>query len=236
MPRTVLIVDDERDTNDILARMVQARGFEPIQLFEGVHVLAAVRKQAPDLVLLDLMMPDLDGFAVCEQMKRNRETNLIPIVLDAARAGSEVPVFGSDWQTVDGTCVRDYIDVRDLAAAHVDALEHVAREVGGPTEFNIGTAVGAALVSRWWIGLVVGVAALVSSRVAGGRVLLTAGAPLALALGKLFDTPKLGWLAVGLLGADVVAAWLRARTAPHSVVAGELLDDRVGEGNDLAEQ
>ncbi len=102
--------------------------------------------------------------------------------------------------------------------------------------FAIGTAVGAALVSRWWIGLVVGVAALVSSRVAGGRVLLTAGAPLALALGKLFDTPELGWLAVGLLGADVVAAWLRARTASHSVVAGELLDDRVGEGNDLAEQ
>ena len=67
-------------------------------------------------------------------------------------------------------------------------------------------------------------------------ILLTAGAPLALALGKLFDTPELGWLAIGLLGADVVAAWLRARSAAHPVVAGELLDDVVGERDDLAEQ
>jgi arabinofuranan 3-O-arabinosyltransferase len=100
----------------------------------------------------------------------------------------------------------------------------------------IGTAVGAALVSRWWIGLIVGAATLVASRVAGGRIVLTAGAPLALALGKLVDTPELGWLAIGLLGADVVAEWLRARRASHPVVAGELLDDRVGEGNDLPEQ
>ncbi len=100
----------------------------------------------------------------------------------------------------------------------------------------IGTAVGAALVSRWWIGLIVGVATLVAARLAGGRILLTAGAPLALALGKLFDTPELGWLAIGLLGADVLTAWLRARGAAHPVVAGELLDDVVGQGNDLPEQ
>src|SRR4051794_24188664 len=84
MPRTVLIVDDEHDTNEILARMVQARGFEPIQLFEGAQVLASVREHTPDLVLLDLMMPDMDGFAICEQLKRNRETNLIPIVMVTA--------------------------------------------------------------------------------------------------------------------------------------------------------
>jgi arabinofuranan 3-O-arabinosyltransferase len=100
----------------------------------------------------------------------------------------------------------------------------------------IGTAVGAALVSRWWIGVAVGVATLVAARWAGGRILLTAGAPLALALGRLFDTPELGWLAIGLLGADVVMMWLRARSAAHPVVAGELLDDVVGEGSDLAEQ
>ena len=84
MPRTVLIVDDERDTNDLLAGLVQARGFEPIQIFSGGPVLEAVRRQAPDLVLLDVMMPDVDGFSVCEQLKRNRETNLIPILMVTA--------------------------------------------------------------------------------------------------------------------------------------------------------
>ena len=85
MPRTVLIVDDERDTNDLLADLVQARGgSRPIQVFSGGPVLELVREEAPDLILLDLMMPDLDGFAVCEQLKKTRETNLIPVLMVTA--------------------------------------------------------------------------------------------------------------------------------------------------------
>jgi DNA-binding response OmpR family regulator len=84
MARTVLIVDDEHETNDLLASLVQARGFEPIQLFEGQGVLEEVRRHAPDLVLLDLMMPDLDGFEICAQLKRDRETNLIPVLMVTA--------------------------------------------------------------------------------------------------------------------------------------------------------
>jgi len=84
MPRTVLIVDDERDTNDILAHLVQARDFEPIQLTLGSQVVAAVREHAPSLILLDLMLPDIDGFVVCDQLKRDRETNLIPIIMVTA--------------------------------------------------------------------------------------------------------------------------------------------------------
>jgi DNA-binding response OmpR family regulator len=84
MPRTVLIVDDERDTNDILASLIQARNFEPIQLFSGAGVADVVRERQPSLILLDLMLPDVDGFAICDQLKRNRETNLIPILMVTA--------------------------------------------------------------------------------------------------------------------------------------------------------
>ncbi len=84
MPRTVLIVDDERDTNDLLADLVQARGFAPVQVYSGGPVLEMVKSNPPDLVLLDLMMPDVDGFTVCEQLKRTRETNLIPILMVTA--------------------------------------------------------------------------------------------------------------------------------------------------------
>ena len=80
MPRSVLIVDDERDTNDLMASLVQARGFQPIQYFDGGDVVAAVRREQPALVLLDLMLPNMHGFEVCERLKFNRETNLIPIV------------------------------------------------------------------------------------------------------------------------------------------------------------
>src|ERR1700720_426424 len=84
MPRTVLVVDDERDTNDILASLVQPRGFEPIQVFSGVQALAAVSEHQPDLILLDLMLPDIDGFELCDKLKRDRSTNLIPIVMVTA--------------------------------------------------------------------------------------------------------------------------------------------------------
>ena len=84
MPRTVLIVDDERDTNEILASLVRARGFEPVQLFSGSAVAEAVRSHTPDVILLDLMLPDIDGFTVCERLKRDRETNLIPIIMVTA--------------------------------------------------------------------------------------------------------------------------------------------------------
>ncbi len=75
MPRTVLVVDDERDTNDILASLVQAQGFEPIQVFSGEQTLAVIAERQPDLILLDVMLPDMDGFELCDRLKRSRETN-----------------------------------------------------------------------------------------------------------------------------------------------------------------
>lgn len=94
MPRTVLIVDDERDTNDILASLVRARGFEPIQLFSGAQVEPAVAEHKPALILLDLMLPDVDGFAICDKLKRDRATNLIPIVMVTALQDADHQVAG----------------------------------------------------------------------------------------------------------------------------------------------
>jgi hypothetical protein len=75
----------------------------------------------------------------------------------------------------------------------------------------VGAAIGTAVFSRPWIGIVVGVAALVAATVARGRILLTAGAPLALAFARITRFDDLAWLAVGLLAADLVTWWLRER-------------------------
>jgi UDP-glucose 4-epimerase len=56
------------------------------------------------------------------------ETHLIPLVLAAARDGKSVSLFGDDYDTTDGTCVRDYVHVLDIAEAHVLALEYLLRE------------------------------------------------------------------------------------------------------------
>jgi UDP-glucose-4-epimerase GalE len=69
------------------------------------------------------------------------ETHIIPLAIRAARAGKALDVFGTDWPTPDGTCVRDYVHVEDLAAAHVAAVDRLrAGHAGGA--LNLGTGRG----------------------------------------------------------------------------------------------
>ncbi|MGH3611085.1 MAG: UDP-glucose 4-epimerase GalE [Pseudonocardia sp.] len=73
--------------------------------------------------------------------RHEKETHLIPIVLQVAAGQREsVQIFGNDWPTPDGTCVRDYIHVDDLAAAHLLALEHA--QSGRHTIYNLGSGTG----------------------------------------------------------------------------------------------
>ena len=69
------------------------------------------------------------------------ETHLIPLLLRAVRTGQPITLFGDDYNTPDGTCVRDYIHVNDLAEAHVLALEAL-RAGGGSGAYNVGTGSG----------------------------------------------------------------------------------------------
>jgi UDP-glucose 4-epimerase len=69
------------------------------------------------------------------------ETHLIPLLLRAIVTGQPIQIFGDDYPTSDGTCVRDYIHVSDLAEAHVAALEHLLKG-GGSDAFNVGTGTG----------------------------------------------------------------------------------------------
>jgi UDP-glucose-4-epimerase GalE len=69
------------------------------------------------------------------------ETHLIPLVLRAVASGEPVTVFGDDYDTADGTCIRDYIHVNDLAQTHIQALEYLLS--GGASDaFNVGTGTG----------------------------------------------------------------------------------------------
>ena len=69
------------------------------------------------------------------------ETHLIPLLFRAVKTGAPITIFGDDYPTPDGTCIRDYIHVLDLAEAHIVALESLL--AGGPSDrFNVGTGVG----------------------------------------------------------------------------------------------
>jgi DNA-binding response OmpR family regulator len=139
MPRTVLVVDDERDANDILASLVRARGFEPIQVFSGAQALSVVSDDKPDLILLDLMLPDIDGFELCDRLKRDRETNLIPIVMvtalqDAHHRAAGVRV-GANGYLIKPFTPPQFHKMIDEALAWHD--EHQQRGTTGEIHFDI---------------------------------------------------------------------------------------------------
>ena len=73
--------------------------------------------------------------------RHDPETHLIPLVLRAVLTGEPVTVFGEDYNTPDGTCIRDYIHVSDLAEAHIKAVEHLLHN-GAEAVFNVGTGLG----------------------------------------------------------------------------------------------
>ena len=73
------------------------------------------------------------------------ETHLIPLVIRAAQTGKPVTIFGDDYATPDGTCIRDYIHVNDLAQAHILAVEYLLNG-GASDRFNVGTGAGSSVL------------------------------------------------------------------------------------------
>jgi DNA-binding response OmpR family regulator len=94
MNRKALIVDDEKELGQLLAEYLRRWGYEPTHLLEGKSVVDWVLKNRPNLILLDLMLPDIDGYTICETLKLDRETNLIPIVMVTALAEQEDRIRG----------------------------------------------------------------------------------------------------------------------------------------------
>jgi DNA-binding response OmpR family regulator len=81
----IMVVDDDPDTVSILARHLQREGFGAIEAISGAECLRMALEHPVDVILLDLMMPDMDGFAVCRALKDNPQTAEIPIIMITAR-------------------------------------------------------------------------------------------------------------------------------------------------------
>ena len=112
MGKTVLIVDDEKNIVDILSFNLKKEGFEIISAYDGEAALAQHSLKRPDLILLDVMLPLLDGFEVC---RRIRETdNITPIIMLTAREEETDKVLGLDLGADD--YITKPFSVRELQA------------------------------------------------------------------------------------------------------------------------
>ena len=93
-PAKILIADDEPHIRRILQFLLEQAGYQVVAATDGREALDLVAKERPDLALLDVMMPHLDGFAVLEQLRSVRETQRLPVVMLTARGESTARVRG----------------------------------------------------------------------------------------------------------------------------------------------
>jgi two-component system sensor histidine kinase/response regulator len=98
---SVLIVDDNPENLGVLGTIIAENGYTPGFAQNGAIALAAVKKKRPDLILLDVMMPDIDGFEVCRQLKQDPTFDDIPIIFLTAMADKEDVITGLELGAVD---------------------------------------------------------------------------------------------------------------------------------------
>jgi DNA-binding response OmpR family regulator len=85
----ILIVDDDPHAVEILTRMLEREGYDCVSAASGAAALQLVRAQAVDVILLDVMMPEMDGLQVCERLRQDSELRQIPVILLTAKDDME---------------------------------------------------------------------------------------------------------------------------------------------------
>lgn len=100
-PKKILIVEDEESLMRLESILLTSRGYKVSGAPDGKAALACVASMKPDLVLLDIMLPEIDGFEVCRQIKTNEATKHIPVImLTAKRSREDIAMgeqAGADW-------------------------------------------------------------------------------------------------------------------------------------------
>lgn len=111
MERTILVIEDEQNINDILTFSLGKEGYKTISALDGVSGLEKALTENPDLILLDVMLPGLDGWEVC---KKVREQSQVPIIMLTAREDEVDKVLGLELGA-DDYITKPY-SMRELAA------------------------------------------------------------------------------------------------------------------------
>jgi len=89
MTKKILVVDDSKTISDMVRGLLERIGFEVETAYDGLEALEKVKKSLPDLIILDVNMPKMDGFRVCRLLKFDRNFRSIPIIMLTARDEEE---------------------------------------------------------------------------------------------------------------------------------------------------
>src|SRR5882757_2759284 len=98
---TILSVDDERDVTELVRFHLSRAGYDVMTACSGREALDTIQRKRPDLIILDLMLPDIDGFGICEILRRHAATATIPIVILSAWATHDARHLGLELGALD---------------------------------------------------------------------------------------------------------------------------------------
>lgn len=89
MPSTIMIIEDDEELNEILHYNLTRAGYNAVQVWDGRAAVEALEKSPPDLVLLDIMLPGVDGWEVCRHMSASPRLKNVPIIIFTAKSARE---------------------------------------------------------------------------------------------------------------------------------------------------
>jgi len=118
--KQIICIEDDEEMIDLISLILSRRGYEVRGASGGAAGLELIHQQAPDLILLDLMMPEMDGWEVYQQIKADEATKFIPVIVVTAKAQSIDRVLGLHIAKVD-----DYIAKPFSPQELIDSIESV---------------------------------------------------------------------------------------------------------------
>lgn len=121
---TILVVDDQPINVQLLKRKLEREGLRVIAAYNGIEALELIQQSKPELILLDVMMPDMDGIEVCQRLQANEETRGIPVIFITARSAKESKLEGLGVGAVD--YITKPIDLDETLARVQTQLRFVA--------------------------------------------------------------------------------------------------------------
>lgn len=130
-PHRILLVDDEPSIVKMVGKRLEVEGFQVLIAMDGQDGLAKAQAEQPDLIILDLMLPKLNGYEVCTMLKQDTRYQKIPIVLFTAKAQDKDEKMGMECGA--NAFVRKPFRAQEL-------MEHIRRLLGAPAPATPGDA------------------------------------------------------------------------------------------------
>jgi two-component system, OmpR family, alkaline phosphatase synthesis response regulator PhoP len=135
----VLVVEDHQDIADLIRLVFERSGHAVDALTSGTEVMAAVRARRPDLIILDLMLPGMDGLLVCQALRQNPATAPLPIIMLTARGEESDRLRGFEMGADD--YVTKPFSPKELVARATALLRRIERPAAPPTQLRYGSVV-----------------------------------------------------------------------------------------------